>query len=123
MHSRLCGVGVLELTAQTAGDDGESFTTEILAQLEELEEAKAVRLIVVGKIALGECVMPTVLVQRTILYGTHRVLPLVAAFQVSAFDNASTGKAEDARVHVIQGLSQVLTHTVLTTLPCLNREE
>ena len=39
VNARLRGVRVLELATQTTGNDGQRLTAEVLAELEELEEA------------------------------------------------------------------------------------
>ena len=106
-------VGVLELAAETARDDGQGLAAEVLAELEELEEAETVRLVVVGEVAAGEGVVPAVLVQRTVLDGTDTVLPVVTGLKVGALDNATAGEAEHTGMHIVQSLCQVLAHAVL----------
>ena len=123
MYARLGGVGVLELATQSARDDGQRLAAKVLAQLEELKEAQSVALVIVGEIALGKGVVPAVFVQGTVLNGAHRVLPLIACLEVGTLNNTAAREAEHARMHVVQCLCQVLTHAVLATLPCLDREE
>ena len=67
--------------------------------------------------------MPAVLVQRTVFYWANAVLPLVARLQVSTLDDAAARETEYAWVHVVQSLCQILAHTILTSLPCVDGEE
>ena len=66
---------------------------------------------------------PTILVQRTVLNGAHRILPLIACIEICAFDNASAREAEHSRMQVGQGLCQVATHTVLAVLESVDGEQ
>ena len=70
-----------------------------------------------------EGVVPTVLVQRTVLHWAHGVLPLVARGQGVALDDAAAGEAEDAGIEVIECLDEVGTQTVLAVLPGPDGEE
>jgi hypothetical protein len=80
MHAWLGGIRVLELARESARDNRQSLRAEVLAELEELEESKSVALEIVGEVTVGECVVPTVLVEWTVLYRTHCVLPLITGF-------------------------------------------
>ena len=93
-------VPVLELAGEADAEDGQGLGTDILGKLEELEEAEAVRLIVVGEVAIVEGVLPAILVERTILYRANGILPLIARLQVGTFNDATTGKAEYTRMKV-----------------------
>ena len=106
-------VPVLELAGKTYANDGQRLGTDILRELEELKETQSVRLIVVGEIAVVEGVLPAVLVQRTVLHGPYRILPLIARREVGTLNDASAREAEDARMQVFQGLCQVAAHAVL----------
>ena len=108
---------ILELASQTAADDRKRLATEVLAKLEELEEAKAIALVIIGIKAMGEGVLPTVLVDGAIFNGTYRVLPLVALLKVGALDDAAAGETEYAGLQVAKCLSKILTHTILAALP------
>ena len=123
VYAFLRGIGVLELAGESAGDDGQGLGTEVLTELEELEEAEAVGLEVVGIEAVAEGVVPAVLVQGTVLHGSHAVLPLVARLKVGTLDDTAAREAEHARVHVAESLSQVATHAVLTAFPGVGGEE
>ena len=123
VYAGLRGVWVLELAGQSATDDGQGLTAEVLAELEELEEAETIRLEIVGIETVAEGVVPAVLVQRTVLYGTHGVLPLVAGLEVGALYDTTAGETEYARVHVEECLRQILAHAVLTTFPRVGGEK
>ena len=69
---------VLVLAGQADTEDRQGLGTDILRQLEELKEPQAVRLIIVGEVAIVEGMLPAVLVQRAVLHGAYGVLPLVA---------------------------------------------
>ena len=122
MYARLRRIRVLELTRQSARDDRQGLSTDVLRELEELKKAQSVRLVVVGEVAEVEGVLPAVVVQRTVLYRTHAVLPLVALVERATLHDASAREAEDAWVQVFQGLGEVATHAVLTILIGIDRE-
>jgi hypothetical protein len=61
---------------------------------------------------MRERVVPTVLVQRTVLGVTHGVLPLIACGKVSTFHDTSAGEAEDARVKILEVLHKVSAQSV-----------
>ena len=67
--------------------------------------------------------MPTVLVQRTVLHRSHRILPVIASRQVGTLHDTTTREAEDARLQVGQRLSQIFAQAILTSLPSIYREE
>ena len=123
MYAGLRGVGVLELTRESAADDGQGLRAEILAELEELEETEAVALEIVGIEAIVESIVPAVLVEFTVLDGTYTVLPLVAGSEVNPLDDTAARETEYAGMHVIEGLCQILAHAVLTTFPGVRGEE
>ena len=104
MNTRLGWIAILELAAQSARDNGQRFCTDILCQLEKFEESQSIRLIVIGEVAVVKSVLPAVLVQRTVLDGTNRILPLVACGQVCSLHDTSTGKAEDTGMQILQRL-------------------
>ena len=114
---------ILELAGETHTHHRQGFCTNLLRQLEILEEAQSVALEIVGEVAMGESVVPTVLVQRTVLHRTHRVLPLIAGGKVRTLHDATAREAEHTRMQLLEALRQVLTHTVLMTLVSINREE
>ncbi len=123
MNTRFGGVWVLELTTQSAGDDRQRLAAEILTQLEIFKETETIALEIVGVETVPEGVMPAVLVQGTVLNGAYTVLPLVTGGEVGTLNNTTTGKTEHARMHVEEGLCQILTHAVLTTFPCVGGEQ
>ena len=100
MYTGFRGIGVLELTAQSTADHGQCLTAEILTQLEELEETESVALIVVGEETVSEGIVPAVLVQRTVLHGSHAVLPLIAGIQICSLYDTAAGEAEHTGVHI-----------------------
>ena len=117
------GVLVLELAGEAAAQDGERLRANFFAELEELKEAQAVALVIVGVEAVGEGVFPAVLVEGTVFHRAHGVFPVVAGLQVRAFHNAAAGEAENARAEVVQGLGQVFAKTVLMAHPGIYREQ
>ena len=123
VYTGLRWIRVLELTAQSAADDGQRLTAEVLAELEKLEETQSVALVIVGEETVAEGVVPAVLVQRTVLDRSHAVLPLVAGLQLGTFHDTTARETEYTGVHVKERLGEVLAHTVLTAFPCVGREE
>ncbi len=123
-HMSIAAVGaVLKLTGETYTHDGQWLCTNLFGELEVFEEAKTIGLEVVGEIAMCEGVVPTVLVQWTILHGTYRVFPLITCGKVGALHNTSAWETEHAWVQLLEALSQVFTHTVLVALIGVNRKE
>ena len=93
-------VPVLELTGHADVEHGQGLCTDILGELEELEETESVTLEIVRVEAVGESVLPAVLIQRTVLNGADGVLPLIARTEVDALHDAAAREAEQAGVHV-----------------------
>jgi len=105
-------VRVLELARQSDAQYGQGLGANLLGEEEELVEAHAVGLIVVGEQTMGEGVVPAVLVEGAVLHLTDAVFPLVAGCQVGAFDDAAAGEAEHAGMEVLEVFHQVGTQTV-----------
>ena len=72
---------------------------------------------------MTEGIVPAVLVQRTVLYRAYRVFPLVTVGKLGALNDAAAREAEYARMHVEQGLCQILAHAVLAPFPSIGGEE
>ena len=72
---------------------------------------------------MREGVLPTVLIERTVLYGTNGVLPLVTCSEVDTFDDTTARESQQSRMLVGECLSQITTHTVLTVLEGIDGEE
>ena len=68
-------------------------------------------------------IVPAVLVELSVLNRTYAVLPLVTAGEVDTLHNTTAWEAEHARVQVVKCLCQILAHTILTTFPCVGREQ
>ena len=78
MNAGCITVVVLILAGQTYVQNGQRFGSDVLGEAEHFVEAHAVALEIVGEETMGECVVPTVLIERTVLYLSYRVLPLIA---------------------------------------------
>ena len=61
---------------------------------------------------MWEGISPAVLVQRTIFWSTHRVLPLITGIEISSLYDTSTRETEDARLQVGKILHEIGTETV-----------
>ena len=114
---------VLELARQAAANHGQRLRAHVLGQLEQLEEAHAVRLVIVGEEAVLERIVPAVLVKRTVLHGAYGVFPVVTRGQIGTLDDAAAREAEHAGLGVGQGLRQVLAQSVPAPLPRIDGEE
>ena len=68
---------------------------------------------------MWEGISPAVLVQRTVLRSTHRVLPLVTGIEVGSLYDTSARETEDAWLQVSQILYEIGTETI----PVVLREE
>ena len=71
---------------------------------------------------MGECILPTVTVEGTILNRADGVLPLVALVECGPLDDTSSREAEDTGMKVGKCLCEVFAHTILTSLPCVGGE-
>ena len=116
-------VPVLVLAGNAHVEHGQGSGTQLFAQEEVFIEAQSIALEIVGIVAVGEGRLPAVLVQRTVLYRSHGVLPLVACGEVAAFDDAPSGETEDTGMQVEECLCEVLAHAVLMPHPGICREE
>ena len=116
-------VPVLELACHTHVEHWQRLGTDVLRELEELKESQSVALIVVGIIAIVECVLPSVLVERTVLHRTNGVLPLVAGLKVGSLHDTSTGETQQSRLHVGKSLCHIAAQSVLAVLECVDGEE
>ena len=72
---------------------------------------------------MRECVAPSCLVDRTVLYWSYRVLPLVACLKVCALHDASARETEHSRLKRSDGLRYILAQSVLISAESLDREE
>ena len=107
---------ILELTGQSYANHRQRSSTDFLRKQEELIEAQSVALEIVRIHAMRECVVPAVLVQRTILHGAYGIFPLIAGCQVSTLHNTTAREAEYTGFQVSQILHEVSTQQ---TLPCI----
>ena len=78
---------------------------------------------IVRIITVLECVLPSVFIERTILYRTYAVLPVVACRKVCTLYDTSAWEAEETWLKVIQSLREILAEAVLMTHPSVYREE
>ena len=65
---------------------------------------------------MREGISPAVLVQRTVLRSTHRVLPLITGIEVGSLYDTSARETEDAWLQVSQILYEVGTETIPVVL-------
>ena len=114
---------VLILAGHAYVEDGQRLGADVFGQLEELEEAESIGLVVVRIVAVVEGVLPAVAVQRAVLDGADGVLPLIAGVEVGTFYDAAAREAEDAWVEVFQSLCQVAAHAVLPILIGVDGEQ
>ena len=72
---------------------------------------------------MSEGIVPTVLVERTVLYRTYSVLPVVAGRKVCTLDDTSAWEAEHTWLKLFERLCEILAHAVLMSLIRIHREE
>ena len=70
-----------------------------------------------------ECVLPSVFIERTVLYRTYAVLPVVACRKVCTLYDTSAWEAEKTWLEIIESLREILAEAVLMTHPSVYREE
>jgi hypothetical protein len=114
---------VLILTRETYVYNGQGFCANLLREKEILVEAKTIGLEVIGEETMAESIVPTILVQGTVLYRAERVLPVVAGVKVGTLNNTATGETEATGLHISQCLHEVLAQATLATLPSVDGEE
>ena len=112
-------VRILELAGQSYAQYGQCLCTNMLGEQEELIEAHAVGLIIVGEQTMREGIVPAVLVQRAVLHLSHAVFPLVARCKISTFHNATARETEHTGMQVFQIFHQVGAQPI----PVVSREE
>ena len=76
-HMRI-HIWVLKLTSQTATQYRQRFRTDFFGKLEELIKSQTITLVIIGKEPMRESILPTIFIQRTVLYHTYRLFPVVA---------------------------------------------
>ena len=91
--------------------------------MEELEESEAIRLEIVRIETIWEGILPAVLVERTVLNRPDSILPLITGLQVYTLNDTSSRESEQSGMLIGKSLSKVATHTVLTILEGVYREE
>ena len=111
------------LAGQPAAQYRQRLCTEVFTQQEIFVKAKSVTLEIIRESFMLECIVPAIFVQRTVLYRTHGILPLITGGKAVAFDDTTAGKTEYSGIEVIEGLYQVGTQSILTLLPSVHREE
>ena len=67
--------------------------------------------------------LPSVLIERSVLDRSHAVLPVVTGSQISSFHDASSRKAEQARIQIIKSLGEILSQSVLMAHPGVDRKQ
>ncbi|MCR6657037.1 MAG: hypothetical protein NVV63_14780 [Opitutus sp.] len=118
--TKLAGV---ELTRHTAVDDRQRGRADIFAEQEILIKPDAETLVVIGCRAMFELGVPAIDEQFALFNRTDGFLPLIAQFEPAALDDAATGKAEEAGLHVGERLHHVGAQTALAVLPGVARKE
>ena len=68
---------------------------------------------------MWEGVVPTVLVEWAVLGIANTVLPLIACFEVGAFNDTSSRETEDARIKIFEVFYEVGTKS----MPVVGREK
>ena len=72
---------------------------------------------------MSERIVPAVYVDRTVLYRTDRILPLVTVVKGSALYDTSARETEHAWIKRLKSLCDILSEAVLMAVECLYREE
>ena len=72
---------------------------------------------------MSERVVPAVYIDRTVLYRTDRILPLVTVVKGSALYDTSARETEHAWIKCLKSLCDILSEAVLMAVECLYREE
>ena len=122
-HMRLGIVTVLELARHSHIEHWKRLCTNIFRQLEKLEEAQAIALEIVGIEAMGEGIFPTVFIERTVLYRSDSVFPLIAGGKIHTLYNATTGEAQHTGMLVGKSLCQISAHTVFSVLESIDGKQ
>jgi hypothetical protein len=91
--------------------------------LEELEESETIRLEIVRIETVREGILPAILVERTVLYRTDGILPLITGLKVYTLNDTSSRESKQSGILISKSLSKVATHTVLAIFEGVNREE
>ena len=92
------------LTRHASRKDRQRLGTDILAELEILEEAQTTRLVIV----------PDVEIRHATLERTHRMVPVIDVFQALTMTHTATREAHELGMQVGNDLRQILSQAVLT---------
>ena len=113
----------IELTRESATYDGHGFSTDVFAQLEELEEADAERLEIIRRGTMEKFVVPAVDEQLAFCDRPDGFLPLITLVEFAAFHDAAAGETHETGLQVREPLHHVCAQTAGTILPRLRREQ
>ena len=67
--------------------------------------------------------LPSVLIERTVLYRADTVLPAVSRRKIGSFHDAASRETEKSWPEVIKSLGKILSETVFVSHPCIHREK
>ena len=114
---------ILELAGHAAAYHGQGLGANLLGKTEELIESQAVALVIVRELTLCKGVVPAVHVDRTVLYRTYAVLPLVTLLKGCTLYNAASRKTQHTRLKLSQSLGNIGSQAVLIIVISIYREE
>ena len=117
------GFAGVELAGHAAVEDGQGFGADVFGELEVFVEAEAEGLEVVGRRAGVELVVPAI--DDGLSFGdvADGGLPAIAGDELAALDDAASGEAEEAGVHVVEQLDEVFAEAVGAAFPGVDGEE
>ena len=70
-----------------------------------------------------EGLLPSVFIERTVLYRANAVLPVVTGRKVCTLYDTAARETEEAGMKVIQSLCKIFAETVSVAVPCIHREK
>ena len=116
-------VTILILTGQSAIQNRKRCRPHFLGQQEVFIKSQSVALVIIREETVGKRILPAILIQRTILYRTYRLLPVITGCQIRPFHNTTAGETEDSRMNICQRLGQIFTKSVFMPFPGIYRKK
>ena len=113
LSAKTVGVGSGVLTWHTGSEHWQRLRSNVLTELEILEESESASLMIAPDVSVG----------NTVVERTHGMVPVVDIVKSVAVAHAASWETHKLRVQVGNRLRKVASESVLSSLECILREE
>ena len=107
---------ILILTGQSAIQNRKRCRPHFLGQQEVFIKSQSVALVIIREETVGKRILPAILIQRTILYRTYRLLPVITGCQIRPFHNTTLRETGQTVVPMVAGVVSVVVNLCFNTL-------